>query len=53
MAAFGHCIEAIMRRKLYGRLHKCDFIKEEVEYLGFRISKEGISTDPEKIHAVV
>ena len=39
--------------KLYGRLHKCDFIKKEVEYLGFKISKDGISTDPEKVRAVV
>ena len=39
--------------KLHGRLHKCDFIKEEVEYLGFRISKEGISADPEKVRAIV
>ena len=46
-------LRRLREAKLYGRLHKCDFIKEEVEYLGFRISKEGISTDPEKVRAVV
>ena len=31
---------------------KCDFLKQEVAYLGHRISKEGVSTDPKKIEAV-
>lgn len=31
---------------------KCSFMKSEVTYLGHRISKEGIATDPNKIAAV-
>jgi hypothetical protein len=46
-------LERLSQAKLYGRIQKCDFIKTEVEYLGFRISQDGISTDPEKVQAVV
>jgi hypothetical protein len=46
-------LQRLKDAKLFGRIHKCDFLKEEVEYLGFRISKDGISTDPSKVQAVV
>ena len=32
---------------------KCDFFKEEISYLGHIVSKEGITTDPKKVEAVV
>ena len=31
---------------------KCDLIKQQINYLGHVVSKEGVSTDPEKIKAV-
>ena len=31
---------------------KCDFFKKEIKYLGHVVSKEGVSTDPDKIKAV-
>ena len=31
---------------------KCEFLKQMVKFLGHVVSKEGISTDPEKISAV-
>ena len=31
---------------------KCDFFKKEIKYLGHVVSKEGISTDPNKIKSV-
>ena len=31
---------------------KCDFFKKETKYLGYVVSKEGVSTDPDKIKAV-
>ena len=37
--------------KLFGRLHKCEFLKDRVDYLGFEVSKEGIRTSPEKVKA--
>lgn len=45
----------LQRLREYGlkiELRKCDFFKEEVSYLGHRVSAEGISTDPEKIKVV-
>ena len=31
---------------------KCEFHKEETEYLGFIINREGIKTDPVKTQAI-
>ena len=31
---------------------KCDFFKKEIKYLGHVVSKEGVSTDPDKIKTV-
>ena len=31
---------------------KCHFFKEEIEYLGYIVSEEGISTNPKKVEAV-
>ena len=32
---------------------KCNFFREEIQYLGHIVSKDGISTDPKKVEAVV
>ena len=53
---WGHLRQALERRraaKLYGRLRKCEFLKDRVEYLGFDISPEGIHASPEKVKSVV
>ena len=34
------------------RPSKCDLFKQQINYLGHVVSKEGVSTDPEKIKAV-
>eukprot|EP00253_Pinus_taeda_P009241 PITA_09241 len=39
--------------QLYAKLSKCDFYKEEIQYLGHVISKEGIVVDPEKIKTIL
>ena len=39
--------------KLYGRIHKCTFLKDQVEYFGFDISAEGIKPSESKIRAIV
>ena len=46
-------LEKLCRSKLYGRLHKCEFIKDKVDYLGFEVSTEGIHASPEKVKAVL
>ena len=29
--------DELRRAKLYGRLHKCEFLKDKVDYLGFEV----------------
>ena len=38
---------------LYGRFHKCEFLKDKVDYLSFEVSKDGIHASPEKVKAVI
>ena len=37
---------------MYGRIHKCEFIQPEVEYLGFEVTKEGLKPSLTKVQAV-
>ena len=39
--------------KLYGRLHKCEFLKDQVEYLGFEVSPRGVQASPGKVRAII
>ena len=32
---------------------KCQFRKEEIEYVGHKITKDGLKADPEKVRAVI
>ena len=36
-------LDRLRRKNLYGRLHKCEFLKDKVDYLVFEVSKEGIT----------
>jgi hypothetical protein len=44
--------KALRENQLYAKLSKCTFAQEKVEYLGFVISAEGVSTDPAKVEAI-
>ena len=46
-------LDRLRRATLYGRLHKCEFIKDKVDYLGFEGSKDEIHASPEKVKAVL
>ena len=35
-------LRRLKEAKLYGRLHKCDFLKDRIDYLGFEVSAEGV-----------
>ena len=49
-------LESVLSRlrdhKLYAKLEKCEFVRHEVEYLGYIISQSGISPVPEKVTAI-
>ena len=38
---------------MYAKFSKCDFYKEEIQYLGHIITREGIVVDPEKIRTII
>ena len=46
-------LKLLMKHKLYARLNKCDFYKDNIHYLGHIILDEGISVDPKKIEAIM
>ena len=46
-------LEKLREAKLYGRLHKCEFLKYQVDYLGFEASPGGIKASFGKIRAVI
>ena len=46
-------LEKLREAKLYGQLHKCEFLKDQVDYLGFEVSPGGIKASPGKIRAVI
>lgn len=46
------CI-ALRQESFYANLKKCSFFTNEVIFLGFVVSFEGVSADPQKIKAIV
>ena len=46
-------LETLRKEMLYAKLSKCEFLLNEVSFLGHIISKEGIRVDPKKIEVVV
>ena len=46
-------LERLRQAKLYGRLHKCEFLKDKVDYLGFEVSANGANASPDKVKAIL
>lgn len=44
---------ALRKHQLYARLSKCTFSQNRVDYLGYVITSEGVSTDPAKVEVIV
>ena len=38
---------------MYVKFNKCDFFKDNIQYLGNIVSKDGISVDPEKVKDIM
>ena len=43
----------LRKESLYGNLKKCSFFTDRVIFLGFIVSSEGVSADPQKVQAIV
>ena len=48
-----YVLERLQQEKLLINMKKCSFMKNELVYLGFVISRDGLKMDPEKIQAIV
>eukprot|EP00253_Pinus_taeda_P035941 PITA_35941 len=46
-------LQTLREHQLYAKFSKCDFFREEIQYLGHVITKEGIAVDPEKIKMIM
>eukprot|EP00253_Pinus_taeda_P020664 PITA_20664 len=46
-------LQTLREHQLYTKFSKCDFFKEEIQYLGHVITKDGIAVDSEKIKAIM
>jgi hypothetical protein len=53
MRHLNYVLQRLQQEKLLLNLKKCSFMKEELVYLGFVISAEGLKMDPEKIKAIM
>lgn len=45
-------LKLLRENKFHAKLWKCHFMKEEVEYLGHLVGKDGIRVDPRKVQVV-
>ena len=43
----------LRKESLYGNLKKCSFFTDKLVFLGFIVSFEGVSIDPQKVQAIV
>ena len=46
-------LEIFRRRQLYAKSSKCEFGRQELGFLGHRLSAEGVSVDPRKVQSIV
>ena len=46
-------MEQLKKAKLYGRLNKCEFLKDQVDYFCFEVSPCGIQASPDKVQAII
>ena len=44
--------ETLRAQRLYGKLEKCSFLVDNVVFLGYVVSKDGVSVDQSKIEAI-
>ena len=45
--------QTLKNHGLFLKLQKCEFLKDEMTFLGHKIGKDGIRSDPKKIEAIV
>jgi hypothetical protein len=51
-ALLTQAFEIIRQHQFFVKLSKCSFAQRQIEYLGHRISADGVTTEPSKIQAI-
>ena len=46
-------MQVLREKQLYAKFNKCDFFKDQIQYLGHVVSKEGISVDLDKVKIIM
>ena len=46
-------LKKLQENCLFAKLPKCEFHKQSIDFLGYRISPEGVEMDPSKVKAVL
>jgi hypothetical protein len=46
-------LQKLYDTRLFAKLEKCVFHQPQVEFLGYIISREGLSVDPKKIQTIM
>ncbi|XP_027362462.1 uncharacterized protein LOC113870064 [Abrus precatorius] len=46
-------LDVLHEQKLYANLKKCTFLTNEVNFLGYIITSEGVKVDPSKVEAII
>ena len=46
-------LEVLLQHKLYAKVEKCEFHKDQMTFVGYLVSQEGIGMDPAKVSAVL
>jgi hypothetical protein len=52
LSHLGQVLQTLRENQFYANPKKCDFMKEEISFLGHRVSANGLKVDPEKVRAV-
>ena len=46
-------VEVLRHHKLYAKVEKCEFHKDQMTFVGYLVSKEGIGMDIAKVSAIL
>ena len=46
-------LEVLRQQRLYAKLEKCEFHKDQMTFMGYLVSKDGIGMDHAKVSAIL
>ena len=46
-------LKVLRKHQLYAKESKCEFVKQTMAFLGYLVTKDGITMDPDKVKAIV